>query len=66
MPPSRNPLRRLREKWTGRGGGPEARKEANARRAAAKAELRELHRNRTPGSPGSGGAQGGPGGGSGP
>ena len=55
MPPSRNPLRRLRERWTGRDGGSEARKAANARRAAAKAELREFHRNRTPGSPGNGG-----------
>jgi hypothetical protein len=52
MSPSRNPLRRLREKWAGRGGGPEARKVADARRASAKAELRDFHRNRPPGSPG--------------
>ena len=62
MPPSRNPLGRLREKWTGRGGGAEARKVANARRAEAKAELREFHRNQTPGSPGNGSGLGGSGG----
>jgi hypothetical protein len=56
MSPSRNPLRKLREKWTGRDGGPEARKEANARRAAAKAELREFHKNQTGGGPAGGGS----------
>ena len=61
MPPSQNPLRWLREKWTGRDGGPEAHKVAKARRAAAKAELREFHRNQTPGSPGSGGGVSGSG-----
>ena len=51
MSPSRNPLRRLREKWAGRGGGPAPRKAANGRRAAAKAELRDFQRSHT-GSPG--------------
>ena len=63
MSPSRNPLSKLGEKWTGRGGGSEARKVAKVRRAEAKAELREFHRNQTPGSPGGGpGSAGGAGG----